>query len=74
VIGHLKTDNRLSRNFLKGVIGDQINVMLAAAAFNMRKWMRKAETIFGSIYKSIEQYIFRFWESILLSPNPIMTF
>ncbi len=74
VIGHLKTDNRLSRNFLKGVIGDQINVMLAAAAFNLRKWMRKAETFFGSFYKSIEQRIFRFWELVLSTPNLKMTF
>ena len=43
MIGHLKTDNRLAKNFLKGVTGDQINVMLAAAAFNLRKWMRKAQ-------------------------------
>jgi IS5 family transposase len=40
VIGHLKSDHRLKRNFLKGFLGDQINVLLAAAAFNFRKWMR----------------------------------
>jgi IS5 family transposase len=74
VIGHLKTDNRLSRNFLKGVIGDQINVMLAASAFNLKKWMRKAKTFFGSIYKNIEQHIFRFLESILSTLNLQMTF
>jgi len=32
VIGHCKSDHRLSRNFYKGVYGDKINVMLAAAA------------------------------------------
>ena len=40
VIGHLKSDHRLSRNYLKGFKGDQINVLMAAAAFNFRKWMR----------------------------------
>lgn len=40
VIGHLKSDHRLNRNRLKGFIGDQINVLMAAAAFNFRKWMR----------------------------------
>ena len=40
VIGHLKNDHRLRRNFLKGLAGDQINLMMAAAAFNFRKWMR----------------------------------
>ena len=36
VIGHLKTSYRLSRNFLKGSLGDEINVMMAACAFNMK--------------------------------------
>ena len=40
VIGHLKSDHRLSRNYLKGFSGDQINVLMAAAAFNFKKWMR----------------------------------
>jgi len=41
VIGHLKSDHRLKRNFLKGFEGDQINLLMAAAAFNFRKWMRE---------------------------------
>ena len=41
VIGHLKSDHRLNRNFLKGFTGDQINLLMAAAAFNFRKWLRK---------------------------------
>jgi len=40
VIGHLKSDHRLCRNYLRGFKGDQINVLMAAAAFNFRKWMR----------------------------------
>ena len=39
VIGHLKSDFRLARNYLKGVSGDAMNLLLAAAAFNFRKWM-----------------------------------
>ena len=41
VIGHLKSDHRLKRNFLKGFDGDQINLLMAAAAFNFSKWMRE---------------------------------
>jgi IS5 family transposase len=41
IIGHLKTDNRLSRNFYKGIKGDEINVLLAAAAFNFKRMMNK---------------------------------
>jgi IS5 family transposase len=37
--GHLKTDHRLNRNFYKGITGDNINVMLAAAAFNFKRMM-----------------------------------
>lgn len=40
-IGHLKSDFRLGRNYLRGVLGDAINVMLACAASNLRKWMRR---------------------------------
>ena len=40
-IGHLKSDHRLSRNFYKGIFGDNINVMLAAAAMNFKRMMNK---------------------------------
>jgi IS5 family transposase len=39
VIGHLKNGFRLARNYLKGTIGDSINLLLAAAAFNIKKWL-----------------------------------
>ena len=39
-IGHLKADHRLSRNFYKGVKGDAINVLLAAAAYNFKRAIR----------------------------------
>jgi len=38
-ISHLKHRFRLCRNWLKGFEGDSVNVMLAAAAWNFRKWM-----------------------------------
>ena len=51
VIGHLKNDFRLARNYLKGTIGDAINLLLAAAAFNCRKWMRAvAERLFFVLF------------------------
>lgn len=39
-IGHLKTDYRLGRNFYKGLVGDAINVILAAAAYNFKRAMK----------------------------------
>jgi len=43
IIGHLKNGFRMARNYLKGTIGDAINLLLAAAAFNMKKWMNALE-------------------------------
>jgi IS5 family transposase len=39
-IGHLKSDNRMSRNHLTGKAGDEINTLLAAAGYNLRKLLR----------------------------------
>ena len=36
-IGHLKSEHRLSRNYLKGEQGDHANVVLAAAGYNLAK-------------------------------------
>jgi transposase, IS5 family len=41
VIGHMKSDGRLARNFLKGSHGDAINALLCAAAHNLRKILNK---------------------------------
>lgn len=45
VIGHLKTDHRLNRNYLLGKIGDGINAILASSAFNLRKIMRSLSPV-----------------------------
>ena len=51
VIGHLKHDYRMIRNYLKGTTGDAINVMLAAAAMNFKRIMNKwKEDIFLFLY------------------------
>ena len=39
VIGHLKSDYRMNRNFLKGVIRDEMNVLLSAATMNFKQVM-----------------------------------
>ena len=39
-IGHLKSDNRMRRCFLKGLTGDAINAVLAAAGSNLQKLLR----------------------------------
>ena len=37
IIGHLKNDNGMSKNWLKGKDGDMINALLCGCGFNMRK-------------------------------------
>ena len=51
VIGHMKNDFRLARNYLKGTIGDTINLLLAAAAFNIKKWLNAlAQGLFFALF------------------------
>lgn len=46
IISHVKHDFRMLRNYLKGTAGDTINLLLAAAAFNFKKWMRATALAF----------------------------
>jgi IS5 family transposase len=39
IIGHLKTDFRLAQNYFLGETGLQINALLSATAWNMKKMM-----------------------------------
>jgi len=49
-IGHLKQDHRLSRNFYKGIKGDNRNVMLAAAALNFKRIMNIYKQMFFDFF------------------------
>ncbi|HXR86164.1 MAG TPA: transposase, partial [Stellaceae bacterium] len=40
VIGHMKAEHRMDRNYLKGREGDRINAMLAAAGYNFGLLLR----------------------------------
>jgi IS5 family transposase len=44
VIGHLKNDHKLGRNYLLGKIGDKINAILSGCAFNLRKIINHIKT------------------------------
>jgi len=41
VIGHMKTDGKLGRNYLLGELGDKINALLCGAGHNIRIILRK---------------------------------
>jgi IS5 family transposase len=41
IIGHLKSDHRMGRCYLKGQLGDSMNAVLAAAGYNIRWLLRQ---------------------------------
>ncbi|WP_284272034.1 IS5 family transposase, partial [Mycoavidus cysteinexigens] len=41
IIGHMKTDGKLGRNWLKGALGDAIHAVLCGAGHNLRMILRK---------------------------------
>jgi len=45
VIGHLKEDHRMGRNYLTGPDGDRINAVLAAAGYNFSLLLRWFEEL-----------------------------
>ncbi len=60
VISHLKFDNRMGRNYLKGVEGDINNALLAAIGFNLRKKLNMIKTEITFLCNSLI-YMLRFY-------------
>lgn len=58
VIGHLKYQHRMARNFLKGKLGDFMNCVLAAAGFNLKKMLRKLASSLHCPLKVVYRYFF----------------
>lgn len=59
IIGHVKSDCGMERNYLKGEVGDQLNAMLAASAFNFRSWLRKVVETIILVWKYLQ--LVRLW-------------
>jgi IS5 family transposase len=66
IIGHLKTDYRLGRNFLKGICGDHINIILAAAAMNFKRAMNLWRTEAIARWKLILQIVLDVYRIFML--------
>lgn len=68
IIGHLKSDHRMEQNYLHGTDSPYMNALLAAAGWNLKKWMEQTG-------KKIKKALFRwgFWwlfaPSISLKPT-----
>ncbi len=52
-IGHMKTDGRLSRNYLLGHAGDAINALLCAAGHNLRLVVNHLRALFARILATL---------------------
>ena len=69
VIGHLKNDYRMNKNYLKGVVGDEMNVLLAAAAMNFKRVMNLWKQGIINFLLTLLNYVFE-----LLFIKPKVTF
>lgn len=57
VIGHVKHDHRMLRNYLLDQIGDNMNSILAAAGFNLKKMLRRLKSEAKLIFEVFENFI-----------------
>jgi len=73
VIGHLKQDYRMARNYLKGTVGDAINVMMAASAMNFKRMMNKWKEQFVFFVLKLES-LFTFYYSLFFTRKFKITF
>jgi IS5 family transposase len=62
-IGHLKNEHRLERNRLKGVAGNAMNAVLAAAAMNFHK-------LLGAFWRIFLCRLLAVWNSLLALQGP----
>ena len=67
-IGHLKSDQRMGRNYLKGNAGDEANVILTAATYNLARllaWFCCAQKVRGLFRRLFEITC----ENLIFAPN-----
>jgi len=64
VIGHLKDDHRMRRNYLKGRDGDRINAVLAAAGFNFSLLLSPSRAAAPCIVRRLKKHSSRTTSSL----------
>jgi IS5 family transposase len=57
IIGHIKHDHGMLRNYLKGAAGDKVNALLAAAAFNFKKKLNRTKVELLYFLNFLEQVV-----------------
>jgi IS5 family transposase len=74
VIGHIKHDHRMIRNYLKGTLGDSVNTILAATAFNLKKRLNQIREEVKNSFSYFYQHIFNRIELQIYCISNIRTF
>jgi hypothetical protein len=69
-IGHLKSGNRMDRNYLTGQEGDRINALLSAAGYNLRKLLRWV--VFAPIFWLWHRLLVRLTAEAALRRAPLL--
>ena len=64
MIGHMKNDGRLGRNYLLGKDGDRMNVVLSAAGHNLRLILARLASIPDGIFILLS-YLVAFFRQLL---------
>jgi len=59
IIGHIKHDHRMNRNYLLDEIGDSMNTILAAAGFNLRKMLQRLKSGANNIFDFVWNLFFQ---------------
>ncbi|MGH6766404.1 MAG: IS5/IS1182 family transposase, partial [Bradyrhizobium sp.] len=57
VIGHVKAEHRMDRNYLKGRLGDRINAVLAAAGYNFGLLLRWLAELLRAIIRAFAETV-----------------
>ena len=55
----VKQDHRMARNYLRKFVGDEINALMAASAFNFRRWLRKVKLLPDFFAQCGSKYLIR---------------
>ncbi len=62
-IGHLKSDHRMDRCWLKGQLGDALHAVLCAAGYNLR-WLMRAMVRLGLAVAFLRAMLCRFMATL----------
>ena len=67
MIGHMKADGLLDRNWLKGALGDAMHAILCGAGHNLRKILARLRR---SLYGALISPLCRLWRRAILCLEP----